>query len=85
MGELTVIILSILMVVMCWIMIKVNAKVDYYIQRFKKLERALLKNATGQIPVPQDNQTPGAKGMDIPSAATSRDLPTGERQYIAKK
>lgn len=84
MGELTVIILSILMVVMCWIIIKVNAKVDYYIKKFKKLERALLKNATGQIPVPP-TQTPSPGKADIPSAATSKDLPTGERKYIAKR
>jgi hypothetical protein len=82
MGDLTVIILAILMVVMCWIIIKVNEKTDRYIKRFKKLEKALLKNATGKIPV-SNQKTPPTNNADIPVAATHTDLHP-DRQIIAK-
>jgi len=89
MGDLTVIILSILIIVLCWVIIKVNEKVDRHIKRFKKLEKALLKNATGKIPSQfVEDKTP-PKGTpaknDIPMAATSNDLRPQSHQYIAKK
>ncbi|MCP4582720.1 MAG: hypothetical protein GY839_14005 [candidate division Zixibacteria bacterium] len=93
MGDLTVIILSLLIIVLCWIIIKINEKLDRHINRFKKLEKALLKNATGKIPIPtSSNPTPlpGKKAMvdqkdDIPMAATSMDLRPQSHQMIAKK
>lgn len=82
MGDLTVIILAVLMVFLCWIIIKVNEKVDRYIKRFKKLERALLKNATGKVPV-ANQKTPSTNNMDIPVAATHMDQHP-DRPIIAK-
>ena len=96
MGDLTVIILSLLIIVLCWIIIKINEKLDRHIKRFRKLEKALLKNATGKIPASPNPTTDsimtnGIAGdgnsqmSDIPSAATSMDLRTQNQQYIAKK
>jgi len=89
MGDLTVIILSILIIILCWVIIKVNEKIDRHIARFKKLEKALLKNATGKIPSELiDDKTP-KKGTpvknDIPMAATSNDLRPQSHQFVAKK
>ena len=82
MGEFTGIILAVMMIFLCWIIIKVNEKIDRYIKRFKKLERALLKNATGKVPV-QEQKTPTSGKVDIPVAATHMDLHP-DRQVIAK-
>ncbi len=85
MGDLTVIILAILIIFLCWIIIKVNEKLDKYINRFKKLEAALMKNATGQIPIPENkaNKSDQLPDTDVPMAATHNDLHR-HRQMIAK-
>ena len=82
MGDLTIIILAAMLIMLCVVIIKINDKVDRHIKRFKKLERALFKNATGQD---TDTQlTPPTSGkIDIPMAATSMDL-RPSRQMIAK-
>lgn len=82
MGDLTVIILAVLMVVLCWIIIKVNEKVDRYIMRFKKLERALLRNADGMAQS-TDHQAASADNPGIPMAATHKDH-YPDRQMIAR-
>jgi hypothetical protein len=69
MGDLTIIILSIGMIIMCWVMIKINDKVDKHIKRFKKFEQALKKNSTGNIPTVAP--TPNAAKGDIPTMANS--------------
>lgn len=82
MGDLTVIMLAVLMVVLCLIIVKINEKVDRYIKRFKKLERALVKNATGKMNV-QNQKTPTSGDFDIPVAATHMDTQS-DRPLIAK-
>lgn len=83
MGDLTVIILSIGLVMICWVCIKINDKVDRHIKRFRKFEQALLKNSTGKIPTVENKETSGK--IDVPMAATSMDLKKTGHQYIAKK
>ena len=86
MGDLTVIMLSIGMVIICWIMIKINDKIDRHIKRFKKLEAALLKNSTNKVKTSSSSvkiETPVR--TDIPTAATSRDIRTKGMNFIAKK
>lgn len=85
MGDLTVIILAILIIFLCWIIIKVNEKIDKFINRFKKLEQALMKSATGNIPVQesQSGQSDVLPNMDVPMASTHKDLHQ-QRQMIAK-
>ena len=90
MGDLTVIILSILIIFLCWVIIKVNEKIDRQIARFKRLEQALMKNATGKIQIPENELSPKHSttnqqlpDMDAPMAATHKDLHP-DRQIIAK-
>ena len=83
MGDLTIIILSIGMVILCWTIIKVNEKVDRHVTRFKKFEQALKKNSTGQIPTAQKKETSGK--INIPMAKTSSDIRSKNIQFIAKK
>ena len=85
MGELTVIILSIGMVIICWIIIKINDKIDRYIKRFKKLEAALLKNSTNKVKTSSSAKIETPVSMDIPTAATSQDTRTQGMSFIAKK
>jgi uncharacterized protein YoxC len=49
MGDLTVIILGISLVILAWTVAKLNEKVDKQIKKFKKFEDALKKNATGGV------------------------------------
>ncbi len=49
MGELTTIILGASLVILAWTVARLNDKVDKQIKKFKKLEEALKKNATGGI------------------------------------
>ncbi len=49
MGEVTIIIMGVSMVVLAWTVAKLNEKVDKQIKKFKKFEDALKKNATGGI------------------------------------
>jgi len=76
MGDLTVIILAILIIFLCWVIVKVNEKLDKYIKRFKRLEKALMKNATGKIQVQENpsNQSDELPNMDVPMASTHKDL-----------
>ena len=82
MGELTVFILAIGMIVLCWIMIKLNDKLDRHIKRFKKLESALLKNSTRGTKTVTNSPTSGKIG--VRSAQTSRDLRAEGMNFIAK-
>ena len=84
MGDLTVIILSIIMVIFCWILIKINDKIDRHIKRFKKLESALIKNSSTKIATQQPPKEIMPKD-DIPLAKTSRDINTQGLNFIAKK
>jgi hypothetical protein len=82
MGDLTIIILAAMLIMLCVVIIKINDKVDRHIKRFKKLEKALFKNATGQIPI--SDVAPSTSGkIDIPMAATSM-AARSSRQMIAK-
>lgn len=83
MGDLTIIILSIGMVILCWTIIKVNEKVDGHITRFKKFEHALKKNSTGQIPTAKNKATSGK--INVPMAKTSHEIRSKNIQFIAKK
>ena len=49
MGDLTVIMIGISMVVLSWTVAKINDKLDRQIRKFKRFEEALKKNATGKI------------------------------------
>jgi uncharacterized protein YoxC len=49
MGDLTIIILGISLVLLTWTVAKLNEKVDKQIKKFKKFEDALKKNATGGV------------------------------------
>ncbi len=49
MGEMTGIIIGISVVVLTWIVAKLNEKVEKQIKRFKRFEDALKKNATGRV------------------------------------
>ena len=87
MGEITVIILSIGMVILCWILIRLNDKIDRQIKRFKKLESALIKNSTKSIKTspgqPVIGQTSGK--IVAPTAQTSHDLRPKGLNFIAKE
>lgn len=83
MGDITVIMLAVGMIFLCWIMIKVNDKVDRYIKRFKRLENALVKNSTNRMKTVEE--TPKPKTPEIPTAKTSRDLKVKGINFIAKK
>jgi hypothetical protein len=83
MGDLTIIILSVGIVIICWVMIKINDKVDRHISRFKKLENALLKNSTNHVRT--NAKLPAVHSNDIPSAQTSRDNHPKAMNFIAKK
>ena len=49
MGDLTAILLGASVVVLSWTVAKLNEKVEKQIKKFKKLEEALKKNATGGV------------------------------------
>ena len=49
MGDLTVILMGVSIVILSWTVAKLNEKVDKQIKKFKKFEEALKKNATGGI------------------------------------
>ena len=49
MGDLTVILMGISIVVLSWTVAKLNEKVDKHMKKFKKFEDALKKNATGGV------------------------------------
>jgi len=83
MGDLTIIILSAMLIILCLVIIKINDKVDRHINRFKKLEKALLKNAAGQIPVDEDSRQLVLGSDEVPMAATSNDA-YPDRKLIAK-
>lgn len=83
MGDLTVIILSMGMVILCWTIIRVNDKVDRHIARFRKFEQALKKNSTGKVRTTLNKETSGK--IDVPSAKTSMDIRSKNIQFIAKK
>jgi len=85
MGDLTVIILSIGMVIICWILIRINDKIDRHKKRFKKLEAALLKNSTNKVKTPSSAKIEIPVRTDVPMAATSRDIRTQGMNFIAKK
>jgi hypothetical protein len=83
MGDLTVLILSIGMIIICWVLMKINDKIDRQIKKFKKFENALKKNSTGQVPITPDKQTSGK--LDIPMAATSAANRTQGVHFVSKK
>jgi hypothetical protein len=83
MGDLTVIILAMGMVILCWTIIRVNDKVDHHIARFRKFEQALKKNSTGKVRTAQNKETSGK--IDVPSAKTSTDIRSKNIQFIARK
>lgn len=83
MGELTVIFLSLGMVILCWIVARVNDKVDRQIRRFKKLENALIKNSTRGIEIGKNRGE--ADMVDAPLAQSSRDKQSQGLNYIAKR
>ncbi|OQX91555.1 MAG: hypothetical protein B6D58_07550 [candidate division Zixibacteria bacterium 4484_95] len=83
MGDLTVIILSIGMVILCWTIIRVNDKVDRHIARFKKFEKALKKNSTGKVRTTQNKEI--SSKINVPSAKTSMDVRSKNIQFIARK
>ncbi|MCD6160788.1 MAG: hypothetical protein J7K40_00045 [candidate division Zixibacteria bacterium] len=86
MGEITVIILSIGMVILCWVMIRLNDKIDRQIKRFKKLENALIKNSTRSIKTTDQQLVPGQTSGKVmaPTAQTSHDLRPKGLNFIAK-
>jgi uncharacterized protein YoxC len=49
MGEMTLILIGVSMVILAWTVAKLNEKVDRNIKKFKKFEEALKKNATGTV------------------------------------
>jgi len=49
MVDLTIIIIGISVVLLSVALAKINDKVDRHIRKFRKLEEALKKNATGRI------------------------------------
>lgn len=49
MGDLTIIMIGACMVILAWTVAKLNEKVDKQIKKFRKLEEALKKNATGTV------------------------------------
>jgi uncharacterized protein YoxC len=49
MGDLTIILIGTSMVVLAWTVVKINEKVDKHLKKFKKLEEAIKKNATGTV------------------------------------
>ena len=87
MGEITVIILSIGMVILCWILIRLNDKIDRQIKRFKKLESALIKNSTKTIKTSPRQPAIGQTSSKIvaPTAQTSHDLRPKGLNFISKE
>lgn len=81
MGDLTLISLSVGMIIICWVLMRINDKIDKHIKRFKKFEQALIKNSTGNIPIM--NQTPNPGRNDIPMAATSMENRTQGVHIVA--
>jgi hypothetical protein len=81
MGDLTVFVLSIGVIIICWVLIRINDKIDKHIKKFKKFEHALIKNSTGNIPI--TNQTPNPAKNDIPMAATSMENRTQGVHIVA--
>jgi hypothetical protein len=82
MGDLTVIILAAMLIILCVVIIKINEKIDNYISRFRKLEKALMKNADSKVPA--DENTPSKPESDkIPAVAKPGDGYSGKKM-IAK-
>jgi hypothetical protein len=81
MGDLTIISLSVGVIIICWVLMRVNDKLDKHIKKFKKFEQALIKNSTGNIPTM--NQTPNPAKNDIPMAATSMENGTQGVHIVA--
>ncbi|NLI16230.1 MAG: hypothetical protein GX409_08110 [candidate division Zixibacteria bacterium] len=81
MGDLTLISLSVGVIIICWVLIRINDKLDKHIKKFKKFEQALIKNSTGYMPLA--NQTPNPAKNDIPMAATSIESRTQGVHLIA--
>ncbi len=83
MGDLTVIILAIGMIIICWVLVKINEKIDKQIKRFRKFEAALKKNSTGKVPQVEDRSTSGK--IEVPMAHTSNANRTQGVSLVAKK
>ena len=49
MGDITLILFGVSIVVLSWTVVKLNVKLEKQIKKFKKFEEALKKNATGGI------------------------------------
>lgn len=49
MSDITVIIIGFTIVLLTWAVARINDKVDRYINRFRRFEDALKKNATGRV------------------------------------
>jgi hypothetical protein len=49
MGDLTLILFGVSIVLLSWTVAKLNAKLEKQIKKFKKFEEALKKNATSSI------------------------------------
>ena len=81
MGDLTIISLAVGMIIICWVLMRINDKIDKHIKKFKKFEQALIKNSTGSIPIA--NQTPNPAKHDIPMAATSMENRTQGVHIVA--
>ncbi len=81
MGDLTLISLSVGMIIICWVLMRINDKIDKHIKKFKKFEQALVKNSTGNLPIA--NQTPNPAKRDIPMAATSMENRTQGVHIVA--
>lgn len=56
MVDLTIIIIGISVVLLSVALAKINDKVDRHIRKFRKLEEALKKNATGRVNNPAQYQ-----------------------------
>jgi hypothetical protein len=82
MGDLTTLILSIGTIILCWVMIRINDKIDKHIKKFRKFEQALKKNSTGNIPTATAAQESG-RG-DIPTMANSNQNRTQGVNLVAK-
>jgi len=83
MGDLTVIILAIGMIIICWVLVKINEKIDKHIKRFRKFEAALKKNSTGKIPHAEEKSTSGK--IEVPIVHTSNMNRTQGVSLVAKK
>jgi uncharacterized protein YoxC len=58
MGDLTLIIVGVSIVVLAWAIVKLNEKIERQIRKFKKFEDALKKNAASSVRNATDYKIP---------------------------